>query len=204
MDKFGKSQPVKRVEDVRFLTGHGRYVDDVAPDGALRAFVFRSPVAHAEITTLDVEAAREAEGVHLVVTSEDLLAAGIDTGMSGALAPNRDGSKGAAPKRPVLAEGRLRYVGEPVAVVVAETLEQARWHPETMRSTPRRPTIAPMISASATRRPRTRPLTRRPRPSSWRSATTGSSSTRWNRAAPLPSGRTGVSTWLLAGRASGA
>ena len=106
MDKFGKSQPVKRVEDVRFLTGHGRYVDDVAPDGALRAFVFRSPVAHAEITTLDVEAAREAEGVHLVVTSEDLLAAGIDTGMSGALAPNRDGSKGAAPKRPVLAEGR--------------------------------------------------------------------------------------------------
>ncbi|MBV6636217.1 MAG: xanthine dehydrogenase family protein molybdopterin-binding subunit [Mameliella sp.] len=126
MDKFGKSQPVKRVEDVRFLTGHGRYVDDVAPEGALRAFVFRSPVAHAEITTLDVSAAREAEGVHLVVTSDDLLAAGIDTGMSGALAPNRDGSKGAAPKRPVLAEGRLRYVGEPVALVVAETLEQAR------------------------------------------------------------------------------
>ncbi|MBY6162187.1 xanthine dehydrogenase family protein molybdopterin-binding subunit [Mameliella alba] len=126
MDKFGKSQPVKRVEDVRFLTGHGRYVDDVAPEGSLRAFVFRSPVAHAEITTLDVSAAREAEGVHLVVTSDDMLTAGIDTGMSFTQAPNRDGSKGAAPKRPVLAEGRVRFVGEPVAVVVAETMEQAR------------------------------------------------------------------------------
>lgn len=126
MDKFGKSQPVTRVEDVRFLTGHGRYVDDIAPDGALRAYVFRSPVAHGEITTLDVSAARAADGVHLVVTSEDLQAAGIDTGMASALIGNRDGTQGANPKRPVLAEGRVRYVGEPVAVVVADTLEQAR------------------------------------------------------------------------------
>ncbi len=126
MDKFGKSQPVMRVEDVRFLTGQGRYVDDVAPADALRAYVFRSSVAHAQITTLDVSAAREAEGVHLVVTADDLLAAGIDTAMTGTLTTNRDGSKGAAPKRPVLAEGRVRFVGEAVAVVVAETLQQAR------------------------------------------------------------------------------
>ncbi|SMX49594.1 xanthine dehydrogenase family protein molybdopterin-binding subunit [Maliponia aquimaris] len=126
MDKFGKSQPVKRIEDVRFLTGHGRYVDDIAPENALRAFVLRSPVAHGEITHLDVSAAREAEGVHLVVTAEDLRAAGIDTGMAHNRAPNRDGTKGAAPKRPVLAEGRVRFVGEAMAVVVAETLEQAR------------------------------------------------------------------------------
>jgi len=126
MDKFGKSQPVTRIEDVRFLTGEGRYVDDIAPTGALRAFVFRSPVAHAKITSLDVSAARDAEGVHLVVTSEDLLGAGIDTGMSHTKAPNRDGTQGADPKRPVLAEGRVRFVGEPVAMVVADTLQQAR------------------------------------------------------------------------------
>jgi carbon-monoxide dehydrogenase large subunit len=126
MDKFGKSQPVTRVEDVRFLTGQGRYVDDVAPADALRAIVFRSPVAHATITTLDVTAARDAEGVHMVITADDLLAAGIDTGMAHTKVANRDGTKGADPKRPVLAEGRVRFVGEPVAMVVAETLQQAR------------------------------------------------------------------------------
>ena len=126
MDKFGKSQPVKRTEDVRFLTGEGRYVDDVAPVGALKAYVFRSSVAHAEITTLDVSAAREAEGVHMVITADDLLAAGIDTGMAHTKVANRDGTKGADPKRPVLAEGRVRFVGEAVAMVVAETLQQAR------------------------------------------------------------------------------
>ena len=53
MDKFGKSQPVKRVEDIRFLTGAGRYVDDIAPEGALHAYFLRSQVAHAEIIGLD-------------------------------------------------------------------------------------------------------------------------------------------------------
>ena len=126
MEKFGKSQPVKRVEDTRFLTGQGRYVDDIAPEGALFAYFLRSPVAHAEITTLDVSAAREAEGVRLVLTHEDLEAAGIDIGLPGMQMPNRDGSKGAAPQRPALAKGRLRHVGEPVACIVAETLEQAK------------------------------------------------------------------------------
>ena len=75
MEKFGKSQPVKRVEDVRFLTGEGRYVDDIAPTDALHAYFFRSPVAHGVITTLDVTDAVEAEGVHAVLTIEDLEAA---------------------------------------------------------------------------------------------------------------------------------
>ena len=68
MDKFGKSQPVKRVEDVRFLTGAGRYIDDIAPQGALHAVLFRSPVAHAVITALDLDEARAAPGVHAVLT----------------------------------------------------------------------------------------------------------------------------------------
>ena len=126
MEKFGKSQSFKRSEDVRFLTGHGRYIDDIAPDGALHGFLLRSPVAHATITSLDVEAAREAEGVALVLTVDDLLEAGMDIRMGGTVLTNRDGSKAAEPERPMLARGKLRHVGEPVALVVAETLQQAR------------------------------------------------------------------------------
>jgi carbon-monoxide dehydrogenase large subunit len=126
MDKFGKSQPVKRVEDVRFLTGHGRYVDDIAPQNALYAFYFRSPVAHADISELDLSDARDADGVHLVLTAGDLEEAGIKLGMNGALVDNRDGTKGAAPMRPLLAKDRVRYVGEAVAMIVADSLVQAR------------------------------------------------------------------------------
>ncbi len=126
MDKFGKSQPVSRIEDVRFLTGTGRYVDDIAPEGALHAFVFRSPVAHAEITALDTTAAKAAPGVALVLTAAEAEAEGVTLGLDATVVPNRDGSKGAAPERPFLAKGRVRFVGEPVAVVVAETLAQAK------------------------------------------------------------------------------
>lgn len=126
MEKFGKSQPAKRVEDVRFLTGQGRYIEDAAPAGALRAYVLRSPVAHGGITALEVEDARAGEGVQAVITLADLEAAGVGVSMDATTVKNRDGSEGAAPERPVLARGRVRYVGEPVAVVIAETLGQAR------------------------------------------------------------------------------
>ena len=126
MDKFGKSQPVKRTEDVRFLTGAGRYVDDIAPEGALHAFVFRAPVAHAVITGLDVSAAAAAPGVALVMTCADLEAAGVLIDIQATVLKNRDGSQAAKPLRPMLARDRLRYVGEPVALVVAESLMAAR------------------------------------------------------------------------------
>ncbi len=126
MKTFGKSQGVGRVEDARFLTGAGRYVDDIAPQGALVTYFLRSPVAHAEITELDVSAARDMPGVHLVLTADDLVAAGIDTAMKAGLVNNQDGTPGAAPVRPILAVGRVRFVGEPIAAVVAETMEQAR------------------------------------------------------------------------------
>ncbi|MFP4569736.1 xanthine dehydrogenase family protein molybdopterin-binding subunit [Rhodosalinus sp.] len=126
MEKFGRSQPVTRVEDRRFLTGHGRYVDDIAPEGALHAFVFRSPVAHATIQTLDVEEARAADGVAAVLTCADLEAAGLNVLMGATRVNNRDGSKGAKTDRPLLARDRVRFVGEPVAVVVAETRQQAK------------------------------------------------------------------------------
>ncbi|WP_439141858.1 xanthine dehydrogenase family protein molybdopterin-binding subunit [Pseudooctadecabacter sp.] len=126
MDKFGKSQSVKRVEDLRFLTGHGRYVDDIAPQGALRGYVLRSTVAHGVVAELDASDARGAEGVHLVLTLADREAEGLDVAMGATVVTNRDGTKGAAPERPILARDRVRFVGEPVAFIVADTLAQAR------------------------------------------------------------------------------
>ncbi|WP_420586484.1 xanthine dehydrogenase family protein molybdopterin-binding subunit [Ruegeria sp.] len=126
MEKFGKSQPVRRIEDQRFLTGQGCYIDDDVPEDALFAAFFRSSVAHAKITALDVEAARAADGVRLVLTYDDLSAAGIDTQISATIVDNRDGTRAAAPARHMLAKDRVRFVGEPVAVVIADSVSQAR------------------------------------------------------------------------------
>jgi len=109
MEKFGKSQSVTRVEDVRFLTGAGRYVDDIAPKGALHGFFLRSTAAHGAITELDVSDATDAEGVHAVLTCADLEAAGMNIAMPGAAVKNRDGSDGATPLRPMLAKDHVRY-----------------------------------------------------------------------------------------------
>ncbi|MFT6062313.1 MAG: carbon-monoxide dehydrogenase large subunit, partial [Paracoccaceae bacterium] len=125
MKKFGISQAVRRVEDTRLLTGHGRFVDDIAPKGAAVAAFLRSPYAHATIKSVDVDAARGAPGVIGVWTGADLDIA-IVNDLDSAQQQNRDGTKGAKPKRPALASGRVRHVGEGVAMVVAETLEQAR------------------------------------------------------------------------------
>ena len=126
MEKFGKSQPVKRVEDVRFVTGKGGYVDDVAPKGSLHAYVFRSPVAHGVITELDLSDAREAPGVHMVLSSADLHEGGLTGGLSATLAPAREGTKNVEVRHPLLAEDKLRFVGEAVAVVIADSLAEAK------------------------------------------------------------------------------
>lgn len=126
MEKFGKSQPVKRIEDVRFLTGEGRYVDDIVPEGALYAYFVRSTVAHGVINSIDVDEAKEAPGVHLVLTQADLEAAGIEATMNGAVVKNRDGTDGAAPLRPMLAKDKVCYVGEAYACVIADSLEAAK------------------------------------------------------------------------------
>ena len=126
MEKFGKSQPVKRVEDVRFLKGQGRYVDDISPEGSLRMVVFRSSVAHAVIKAFDTQDARRVPGVHMVVTGADLEQAGIRYAMNASTVTNRDGTGGAAPKRPILTTDKMRFVGEPLAFVVADSLQAAR------------------------------------------------------------------------------
>ena len=125
MKAFGKSQGGTRREDIRFLTGKGQYLADILPAGSLHAMFLRAPAAHARITTLDVSAAREMPGVRAIWTARDLDAAGINGSVFGVALPDRRGGKGAAPKRPILADGIMRHVGEPVALIVAETQAQA-------------------------------------------------------------------------------
>lgn len=152
--KFGLAQPIKRREDLRFLTGQGRYVADLVPVGALQAVFLRSDHAHGAIARLDLTAARAAPGVHLVLSAADLAAAGVTLGMKGEQIAGRSGDLGAGPERPVLARDRVRFVGEAIAVVVADTEEAARdavdligcdineLHP-TLHLKPQEPTLHP-------------------------------------------------------------
>ncbi len=120
-------QPVRRSEDERFLTGRGRYIDDINLEGQARAAVLRSVYAHAEIKNIDASEALAMEGVLLVVTGQDWIAEGFGTmPTKTAVRKNRDGSELSEPPRHCLAIDRVRYVGEPVALVVAETDRIAR------------------------------------------------------------------------------
>ncbi|MDA0240113.1 MAG: xanthine dehydrogenase family protein molybdopterin-binding subunit [Proteobacteria bacterium] len=127
MGQFSISQPVPRTEDPKFLKGVGNYVDDVHLAGETYGYVLRSPHAHAEIRKIDTDAAKKAPGVLLVLTAADYLAAGYGTlPISPPPSPNFDQSKMFAPPRLPLAENRVRYVGDEVAFIVAESLIQAR------------------------------------------------------------------------------
>ncbi|MEX2518816.1 MAG: xanthine dehydrogenase family protein molybdopterin-binding subunit [Paracoccaceae bacterium] len=125
MSKFGVSQPVRRKEDKRFLTGTGRYLDDIRAEGAATGVFLRSPVAHATIVSIDAEAAKASPGVVGIWTGADLDER-IKNSLNYAVVQNRDGSNGVAGRRPCLASGRVRHVGEAVVLVVADTAEQAR------------------------------------------------------------------------------
>ncbi len=126
MAKFGIGQPVARFEDPRLLTGGGRFQDDVNLPGQAYAVLVRSPHAHATIRSIDVAAARAASGVLAVWTGADYARDGL--GMPKATMPRKkaDGSPMFAPQRPALVADRVRYVGDPVALVVAETVAQAK------------------------------------------------------------------------------
>jgi carbon-monoxide dehydrogenase large subunit len=126
MTKFGLAQPVRRVEDPRLLIGAGRYTDDVQPSGTAAGVVLRSPHAAARIGGIDTAAAQAVPGVLAVYTAADLKADAI--GALPCLVPitNRDGSPRFDPAHPVLADGFVRHVGDPVAFVVGETGKAAR------------------------------------------------------------------------------
>lgn len=126
MEKFGKAQPFTRLEDVRFLKGEGRYIDDIAPENAYFGYFLRSQQAHGTISEMNLDDAREVEGVHLILTAADLIAAGLQMKMFGVQMANRDGSKGASPNRPWLAHEKVRFVGEAVAFIVADSINAAK------------------------------------------------------------------------------
>src|SRR3984957_2871537 len=124
--KFGLAQPVRRVEDPRLLKGMGRYTDDIVLPGMLFGIVSRSPHAAAKIVSIDTSAAQGQPGVRAIYTAEDLKAAGLGTLPCAAPVQNRDGSDMASPAHPVLADGAVHHVGDPVAFIVAGTAKQAR------------------------------------------------------------------------------
>ncbi len=124
-------QRVRREEDRRLLTGRGRYVDDVAAIGPhgeppARGYVLRSPHAHARIIAIDAGAASAAPGVLAVLTGADLKRRGLGTLRPHVPRRKRNGAPAFVCPQPLLAQDRVRYVGDPVAFVVAETLAQAK------------------------------------------------------------------------------
>jgi carbon-monoxide dehydrogenase large subunit len=124
--RFGSGQAVRRLEDGPLLAGAGRFTNDEALPGQAHLVFLRSPHAHARIASIDTSAARAMPGVVAILTGEDVAAAGLKS-LGVALPFTRpDGSDLAAPPRPILAQGLVRFVGEPVAAIIAESAAAAR------------------------------------------------------------------------------
>ena len=126
MKQFGIGQPVRRVEDRRFITGRGNYLDDISVSRQAQAFMLRSPHAHARVRAIDSSAALSAPGVVAVFTGDDLARDGIGTIPCLSAVTNRDGSPSVLPPHPAIARDRVRHVGDTVAMVVAESASAAR------------------------------------------------------------------------------
>ncbi len=126
MNQFGIGQPVRRVEDRRFLTGQGNYVDDLVLPRQAHAFMLRSPHAHARIREIATTAASTVPGVLAVLTGDDLARDGLGPIPCLSGVTNRDGSMSPLPVRPAIVRDRVRHVGDTVAMVVAESLDVAR------------------------------------------------------------------------------
>ena len=124
--KFGVGQAVPRKEDPTLLRGAGRYTDDINLPGQAFAVMVRSKIAHGVLKGIDIQAARAMPGVLAVLTHADLDAAGFGPLKCEMNIPDRDGKPMKTPPRPSLAKGKVRYVGEAVACVVAETAVQAK------------------------------------------------------------------------------
>jgi carbon-monoxide dehydrogenase large subunit len=126
MNDFGIGASVRRKEDYRFLTGNGHYLDDmVLPRQTYASFV-RSPHSHAKIRGIDTSAAKAAPGVVAIFTGADLAADSVGPLVCGWVVTDKDGNPHKAPAHPALAVDTVRYVGDQLAIVIAETLDQAR------------------------------------------------------------------------------
>jgi aerobic carbon-monoxide dehydrogenase large subunit len=126
MGEFGIGQSVPREEDPYLLRGAGRYVDDVTAFGLLRAYVLRSPHGHAKVRAVNADAARAAPGVHLVLTGQDADVRALGMQRPRNQRKRRDGAPMFISPQPMLAHERVRYIGDPVAFVVADSLNLAK------------------------------------------------------------------------------
>ncbi len=124
--RFGSGQAVRRIEDRALLAGQGRFTDDDAPAGLAHLVFLRAPHAHARIAAVDIAPALAVPGVLAVLTGAQLAAEGVKELLCTLPFKRPDGSALAAPPRPVLATGHVRFVGEAVAAVIAETPAAAR------------------------------------------------------------------------------
>ena len=195
MSATGIGASVKRKEDIRFITGKGHYVDDINRPGQAYAYFLRSPHAHATIDKIDASAALKAPGVVAIFTGDDIAADKVGGLICGWMIHSKDGSPMKAGAHPALAQGKVRYVGDHVAVVIADTYAQARdaaekivvrlyasCRPSSIRRRPQRPasrrsttsrrTTRSTTGISATRRRPTRPSPRRRTSRSSTSSTT--------------------------------
>src|ERR1700732_238523 len=126
MSATGIGAAVRRQEEQRFLTGKGRYTADIDRPGQACAYFVRSPHAHARIKTIDSKAAAAMPGVLAVLTGTELAADKIGNLICGWMIMSKDGSQMKMAPHPAIAHGKANYVGDAVAVVVAQTLAQAK------------------------------------------------------------------------------
>ncbi len=126
MGEFGIGQPVRRKEDVRLLTGQGQFTDDINLAGQAAGAFLRSPHASAKIVGIDASAALAMPGVIAIYTGRDLVASDMGVLVNEAAYVNRNGAPMHKPPRRIMPVGRTRFVGEVVAMAVAETPAQAR------------------------------------------------------------------------------
>ncbi|GGF48191.1 carbon monoxide dehydrogenase [Aliidongia dinghuensis] len=124
--RFGSGREVRRIEDAALLAGRGRFTDDVATAGQTALAFLRSPHAHARIVSIDASEALAMPGVVAVLTGADLVAAGVKPLPLAPMFKRPDGSPAETPLRPALAHEVVRFVGEAVAAVIAETRDQAK------------------------------------------------------------------------------
>ena len=152
MSQWGEFQG--RIEDNRLVTGQGLYVADIAPEGMAHAVVVRAQVASARVTSIDTDAALASPGVLAVYTAKDLAADGLPDFPCGVELKRPNGQKAHQARRPVLVRDRIRVVGEPVAFVVAETLEAAEAAAElVVVETEDVPTVATVAAARGSAAP---------------------------------------------------
>ena len=126
MNKFGIGQPVLRDEDIKFISGKGLYTGDIYLENQTYMYVLRSNIAHGEIKNIDISEALNSEGVINIFIGKDLSEAGIKDMPTNFKAKNKDDSDMFTPERSAIAIDIVRHVGDPIAIIIAETTEYAK------------------------------------------------------------------------------